>query len=127
MSAIVPENKKEYLKISKAYGGTDTKDFKGSVIVGIPQYIASQKNIVYDNLKYLVLDEADKLITDVDMNAQVRDVMMEFLIESKGDHKKKILLFSATYANNFKWLVWDFVKEKIKKDDIYESLNYNII
>ena len=44
MQAITPPSK-DFIKISKAYGGTDTKGFMGNIIVGLPQYTTNQKAI----------------------------------------------------------------------------------
>ena len=73
------------------------------------------------------MDEADKLVTDFDVQAQMRDIMIDFLRNSKGDKSRKILLYSATYGLNFKWILMDLLKGEIEKDEILESYNYGII
>lgn len=59
---ICPKSLAERIKISIAYKDTDTKDIKGDVLFGTAGYIQKiLKGLNFDNLKYIIVDEADEV------------------------------------------------------------------
>ena len=68
----MPSSKK--YEISYLFADTDTKSIKGSICIGTPGYLEKvMKSLDLRNLKFLILDEADEVIST--QTEHLKDIM----------------------------------------------------
>jgi ATP-dependent RNA helicase DDX5/DBP2 len=114
------------VSIVAVYGGVDrdtqlkalSSEDSPLVVTGTPGRLGDLLNVLkgnMSNLKWVVMDEADRMATQVDMSKQVDDIM-----ETLGkDVNRRICLFSATFPEAAsKWNDWISEKHVVVKVNI---------
>ncbi|WP_434355032.1 DEAD/DEAH box helicase [Parasalinivibrio latis] len=121
LAAQVEKNANEYgkhlsLKTLAMYGGTDSKAQKQHLLDGVDILVAtpgrlldmmSQRAVHFDELEYLVLDEADRML---DMGF-IEDINK--IIERLPDERQN-LLFSATLSDKVRFLAKTAVPDPVE-------------
>ena len=102
------------------YGGTDIgsqiREIKKgcNLIVATPGRLADllkrNRVISLHNVKYLVLDEADRML-DMGFEPQIREIVERFNMPPKG--ARQTLMFSATFPREIQQLAGDFLKDYV--------------
>ncbi|KAI9485702.1 MAG: P-loop containing nucleoside triphosphate hydrolase protein [Benjaminiella poitrasii] len=128
VSQIYKEAKKfcyrSYVRPCVAYGGADIQqqlrliDRGCHLLVATPGRlvdILERRRLSFQNIQYLVLDEADRML-DMGFEPQVRRIVEGEDMPSSA--KRQTLLFSATFPDNIQRLARDF----LKKDHIFLSV-----
>ncbi|KAH8306702.1 hypothetical protein KR044_007184, partial [Drosophila immigrans] len=106
-----------YLKISLVYGGTSVKHQNESINKGCHLLIATPGRlldfvertfIMFDNIRYVVLDEADRML-DMGFSESMRKIMRHQTM--RPEHQT--LMFSATFPEEIQRLAGEFLKDYI--------------
>ncbi|KAI8645808.1 P-loop containing nucleoside triphosphate hydrolase protein [Parasitella parasitica] len=122
-SQIYQEAKKycyrSYVRTCVAYGGADIQkqlrliDRGCHLLVATPGRlvdILERRRLSFQNIQYLVLDEADRML-DMGFEPQVRRIVENE--DMPPPAKRQTLLFSATFPDNIQRLAKDFLKEYV--------------
>ncbi|CEP14995.1 hypothetical protein [Parasitella parasitica] len=122
-SQIYQEAKKfcyrSYVKPCVAYGGADIQrqlrliDGGCHLLVATPGRlvdILERRRLSFQNIQYLVLDEADRML-DMGFEPQVRRIVENE--DMPPPAKRQTLLFSATFPENIQRLARDFLSEYV--------------
>jgi len=100
-----------------AYGGTSvgfqlSNVFKGcNILIATPGRLldfVDKEKISFDNLQYLVLDEADRML-DMGFLPDITRVMTHSSMPKKGD--RRTLMFSATFPDQVQHMAIDFLEQ----------------
>ncbi len=105
----------EGLKIATIYGGVNEEaqilqleNNPPHVVIGTPGRTLSlvkKEKIVLNKLKFFILDECDKILEKYDMRNEVQKIFI------KTNHKKQVLMFTATLNDKIKQIAKKFMKE----------------
>lgn len=122
-SQIYTEAKKfcyrSYVRPCVAYGGADIQqqlrliDRGCHLLVATPGRlvdILERRRLSFQNIQYLVLDEADRML-DMGFEPQIRRIVEGEDMPPPG--KRQTLLFSATFPENIQIMARDFLKDNI--------------
>lgn len=122
-SQIYKEAKKfcyrSYVRPCVAYGGADIQqqlrliDRGCHLLVATPGRlvdILERRRISFQNIQYLVLDEADRML-DMGFEPQVRNIVDG--ADMPPTDKRQTLMFSATFPENIQALARDFLKKYV--------------
>lgn len=123
VSQIFDEAKKftyrSWVRPAVAYGGVDIGQQMRTLQRGCDLLVAApgrltdlleRGRISLRNIKYLVLDEADRML-DMGFEPQIRHIVQECDMPDVQD--RQTLMFSATFPRNIQMLARDFLKEYI--------------
>ena len=100
-----------------AYGGTSTgfqmrQLFSGChVLIATPGRLmdfVEKGKVTFQNVKYLVLDEADRML-DMGFMPKVREIVSAASMPAKGE--RQTLMFSATFPNEVQTLAAEFLAD----------------
>ncbi|XP_060663857.1 ATP-dependent RNA helicase vasa [Drosophila nasuta] len=106
-----------YLKISLVYGGTSVKHQNEAINKGCHLLIATPGRlldfvertfIMFDNIRYIVLDEADRML-DMGFSESMRKIMHHQTMHPEH----QTLMFSATFPEQIQRLAGEFLKDYI--------------
>lgn len=107
-----------FLKVKEFVGGIDIKSDKDAirdeqphVVVGTPGRIldlVKGKHLKLDKIKYMVVDECDKVLSSVKMRADVQEIFL------KTPHEKQVMMFSGTMREEDKVICRKFMQEPIE-------------
>lgn len=107
------------LKIELLIGGVSVKKHKQRLSLNTPQVVVGtpgrildliqQKALVLQNLKFFILDECDQMLEQVDMRQNVQDIFY------KTNHKKQVMMFSATLSEKARGICKKFMRNNIKE------------
>ncbi|KAI7902656.1 P-loop containing nucleoside triphosphate hydrolase protein [Cokeromyces recurvatus] len=109
---------RSYVRPCVAYGGADIQqqlrlmDRGCHLLVATPGRlvdILERRRLSFQNIQYLVLDEADRML-DMGFEPQVRRIVENEDMPSSS--KRQTLLFSATFPDSIQKLACDFLKEQ---------------
>ncbi|KAI8087698.1 P-loop containing nucleoside triphosphate hydrolase protein [Gilbertella persicaria] len=110
---------RSYVRPCVAYGGADIQqqlrliDRGCHLLVATPGRlvdILERRRVSFQNIQYLVLDEADRML-DMGFEPQVRRIVEGEDMPSPAD--RQTLMFSATFPENIQALARDFMKEYV--------------
>lgn len=123
VSQIFDEAKKfcyrSWVRPAVAYGGVDIGQQMRTLQRGCDLLVAApgrltdmleRGRVSLANVKYLVLDEADRML-DMGFEPQIRHIVQECDMPDVQD--RQTLMFSATFPRNIQMLARDFLKEYI--------------
>lgn len=84
-----------------------------NILVGTPGRLLDflgRKKVLLDNIRVLILDEADRML-DMGFEPDIRRVVDEFGMPAKGE--RQTLMFSATFPEEIQRLASDFLNDHI--------------
>jgi ATP-dependent RNA helicase DDX3X len=123
VSQIYEEAKKftyrSWVKPAVVYGGADIRQQMRDIERGCDLLVATpgrlndlleRGNISLRNIKYLVLDEADRML-DMGFEPQIRHIVQD--CDMPQVNERQTLMFSATFPTDIQMLARDFLKEYI--------------
>jgi ATP-dependent RNA helicase DDX3X len=123
VSQIYDEAKKfayrSWVRPAVAYGGADIGAQLRQIDRGCDLLVATPGRLVdlierarvsLSNIKYLVLDEADRML-DMGFEPQIRRIVEQE--DMPGVHSRVTLMFSATFPRDVQYLARDFLKDYI--------------
>lgn len=123
VSQIFEEAKKfcyrSWVRPAVAYGGVDIGQQMRTLQRGCDLLVAApgrltdmleRNRVSLANVKYLILDEADRML-DMGFEPQIRHIVQECDMPDVQD--RQTLMFSATFPRNIQMLARDFLKEYI--------------
>eukprot|EP00252_Welwitschia_mirabilis_P010851 TRINITY_DN2444_c0_g1_i2.p1 TRINITY_DN2444_c0_g1~~TRINITY_DN2444_c0_g1_i2.p1 ORF type:complete len:615 (-),score=98.94 TRINITY_DN2444_c0_g1_i2:170-2014(-) len=103
------------IKVAVLYGGTPAKDQIRELEKGVDILVATpgrlydlleRRRVSLANVKYLALDEADRML-DMGFEPQIRKIVEETDLPPRG--QRQTLLFSATFPREIQRLASDFL------------------
>ncbi|CEG80318.1 Putative ATP-dependent RNA helicase ded1 [Rhizopus microsporus] len=110
---------RSYVRPCVAYGGADIQqqlrliDRGCHLLVATPGRlvdILERRRLSFQNIQYLVLDEADRML-DMGFEPQIRRIVEGKDMPPPG--KRQTLLFSATFPENIQVMARDFLKDSV--------------
>ena len=118
------------LRVAQIYGGVNEdaqilslKNSPPQIIVGTPGRTLSliqSKHIKVDKLKFFIIDECDKVLEKNDMRQTVQKIYVQ------TNHKKQVLMFTATLNEKITVTIKKFMRETPKMIIINEEKNLTL-